>query len=129
MPHTYACCTTASSACSERRRGSQKLGKELPLRRSGVPQLISPAPMPPRLQEARQVAALAQLGDPQVYLTRPHAPAPRAIPVALRRAVLGPALTTASANQLGHLHFHHLRRDGLDGLADHISVLIEQHLL
>jgi hypothetical protein len=26
-PHTYACCTTASNACSERRLGSKKLGK------------------------------------------------------------------------------------------------------
>jgi hypothetical protein len=26
-PHTYACCTTATSACSERRRGSKNDGR------------------------------------------------------------------------------------------------------
>ena len=34
----------------------------------------------------------------------------------------------AGADQLGHLELHHLRRDGLDRLADHVGVLIEQHL-
>jgi hypothetical protein len=46
----------------------------------------------------------------------------------MRRAVLGPALTALGADQLGHLELHHLHRDGLDGLADHVGVLIEQHL-
>src|SRR5690242_6944095 len=46
----------------------------------------------------------------------------------MRRAIVGPALTALGADQLGHLELHHLRRDGLDRLADHIGVLIEQHL-
>jgi hypothetical protein len=47
----------------------------------------------------------------------------------MRRPILRPALATVRADQLGHLELHHLRRDGLDRLADHISVLIEQHPL
>jgi hypothetical protein len=46
----------------------------------------------------------------------------------VRRAVLGTALAALGADQLGHLELHQLRRDGLDRLADHIGVLIEQHL-
>ena len=84
---------------------------------------------PPRLQEAREVAALADLGDLQLDLARARVPAPRPIPVAVRRPILGPALAALGADQLRHLELHHLRRDGLDRLADHVSVLIEQHLL
>jgi hypothetical protein len=47
----------------------------------------------------------------------------------MRRAVLGPALTQLGADQLGHLDLHHLRHHGLDRLADHVRVLIEQHPL
>ena len=83
---------------------------------------------PARLQEAREVAALADLGDLQLDLARARVPAPRPIAVAMRRAILGPALTTLGADQLGHLELHHLRRDRLDRLADHVGVLIEQHL-
>src|SRR4051794_30356107 len=39
------------------------------------------------------------------------------------------ALAELNADQLGHCELHHLGRDGLDRLADHISVLIEQHPL
>src|SRR6185503_3876492 len=81
-----------------------------------------------RLQDAREVAAPADLGDLQLDLTRPRVPPPRPIAVAMRRAILGPALTTPGADQLGDLELHQLRRDGLDRLADHVGVLIEQHL-
>ena len=81
-----------------------------------------------RLQEAREVAALPELGDLQLQLARARVPAPGPIAVAMRRAILGPALTTLRADQLGHLELHHLRRDGLDRLADHVGVLVEQHL-
>src|SRR5689334_15879760 len=47
----------------------------------------------------------------------------------MRRAVLRPTLAELGADQLGHLNLHHLRRDGLDRLADHVGVLIEQHPL
>src|SRR3954470_14712798 len=53
-----------------------------------------------RLQEAREVAALAQLGDLQLDLTRARVPAPGPIPVALRRPVIGPALAELGADQL-----------------------------
>jgi hypothetical protein len=46
-----------------------------------------------------------------------------------QRAILRPALTALGANQLGHLELHHLRRDRLDRLADHVGMLIEQHPL
>jgi hypothetical protein len=46
----------------------------------------------------------------------------------MRDAILRPALTQLGADQLGHLEFHHLRRDRLDRLAEHVGVLIEQHL-
>jgi hypothetical protein len=46
----------------------------------------------------------------------------------MRRPILGPPLTALSADQLGHLELHHLRTDDLDRLADHVSVLVEQHL-
>ena len=82
----------------------------------------------PGLQKAREIAALPELGDLQLQLPRPGVPAPRPIPVAMRRPILRATLTTAGADQLGHLELHHLRRDRLDGLTDHIGVLIEQHL-
>src|SRR5204863_2508499 len=83
---------------------------------------------PARLQDAREVAALADLGDLQLDLPRPRGPPPGAVPVAVRRAVLRPALAVLGPDQLGDLELHQLRRDGLDRLADHIGVLIEQHL-
>src|SRR3954465_11643977 len=46
----------------------------------------------------------------------------------MRRAILGPPLAELGADQLGHLELHQLRRDGLDRLADHLGVLIEQNL-
>jgi hypothetical protein len=46
----------------------------------------------------------------------------------MRRAILGPALAALGADQLRHLELHQLRRNGLDGLADHVGMLVEQHL-
>jgi hypothetical protein len=83
---------------------------------------------PARLQEAREVAALPDLRDLQLDLARPGIPAPGPIAIAMRRTILGPALTALSTHQLGHLELHPLRRDGLDRLADHIGVLVKQHL-
>jgi len=45
----------------------------------------------------------------------------------VRGPVLRPALTAFGPDQLGHLELHHLRRDRVDRLADHVGVLIEQH--
>jgi hypothetical protein len=47
----------------------------------------------------------------------------------MRRAILRPALTMLSADQLRHLELHHLRRDRPNRLADHVSVLIKQQHL
>ena len=79
------------------------------------------------LQEAREVAALADLRDLQLDLARARVPAPRPIPVAMRRSVLGP-LPVGGADQLGHLGLHQLPRDRPHRLADHVAVLLAQHL-
>ena len=82
----------------------------------------------PWLQEAREVAALTNLRDLQLDLTGPRVPPPGPIPIAMRRAILRPALTTLRADQLADLGLHQLLRDRPDGLADHITMLIAQHL-
>jgi hypothetical protein len=46
----------------------------------------------------------------------------------MRRSIFGPPLAALGADQLGDLELHHLGRDRLDGLADHVGVLIQQHL-
>jgi hypothetical protein len=45
----------------------------------------------------------------------------------MRRTILA-ALTTLSADQLRHLGLHQLLRHRPDRLADHVCVLITQHL-
>src|SRR3954468_6972166 len=80
-----------------------------------------------RLQKAREVAALADLRDLQLDLTRPRVPPPGPIAVAVRRPILG-ALAVLSADQLGHLRLHQLLRHQAHGLADHVTVLLAQHL-
>jgi hypothetical protein len=87
-----------------------------------------PLRAPARLKDAREVAALADLGNLQLDLTRARVPAPGAIAVAMRRAILGPALAALGPDQLRDLELHQLRRDRPDRLADHIGMLIEQHL-
>jgi hypothetical protein len=71
-----------------------------------------------RLQKAGEVAALADLRDLQLDLARPGVPAPRAIAVAMRRAVLR-ALTVHGTDQLRNLGLHQLASDRLHGLSDH----------
>jgi Histidine kinase-like ATPase domain len=83
---------------------------------------------PARLQKRREIAALPDLRDLQLDFARPGVPAPSPIAVAVRGPVRGPPLAALSPDQLGHLELHQLRRDGLDRLADHVGVLIEQHL-
>jgi hypothetical protein len=80
-----------------------------------------------RLQERREVAALADLRDLQLDLARPRVPSPRPIAVAMRRAVLA-ALTVRRADQLGDLGLHQLLRHRPHGLPDHVAVLLAQHL-
>jgi hypothetical protein len=80
-----------------------------------------------RLQERRAVAALTDLRDLQLDLARARVPPPRPIAVAMRGAVLG-ALTMAGADQLGDLDLHQLLRHQAHRLADHVAVLLTQHL-
>jgi hypothetical protein len=81
-----------------------------------------------RLQERREVAALPELGDLQLDLARARVPAPRTVAVAMRRAVLGP-LAALGTDQLGDLDLHQLPSHRPDRLADHVAMLIAQHLL
>jgi hypothetical protein len=46
----------------------------------------------------------------------------------MRRPILRAALTALGADQLADFELHDLRRDRLDRLADHVGVLVEQHL-
>jgi hypothetical protein len=46
----------------------------------------------------------------------------------MRRTILRPALAELGANQPGHLGLHQLARHGLDRLADHVGMLVAQHL-
>src|SRR4051794_26127579 len=80
-----------------------------------------------RLQERREIAALTDLRDLQLDLARTRVPAPRPIAVAMRRAILR-ALTALRADQLTDLGLHQLLGDRPDRLANHVSVLIAQHL-
>src|SRR4051812_8709594 len=80
-----------------------------------------------RLQEAREVAALTDLRDLQLDLPGPRVPPPRPIAVAMRRPILGP-LAVSRADQLGDLGLHQLLRHHAHRLADHVTVLLAQHL-
>jgi hypothetical protein len=80
-----------------------------------------------RLKKRREVAALTDLGDLQLDLARPGIPPPAPIAVAMRGTVLG-ALAVLGADQLGHLDLHQLPRQPRHRLAQHIGVLIDQHL-
>src|SRR3954471_3037217 len=79
-----------------------------------------------RLQEAREVAALTDLRDLQLDLTRPGVPPPRPIAISMRRAILGP-LTMSSADELGDLGLHQFLSHRPHRLADHVTVLLAQH--
>jgi len=46
----------------------------------------------------------------------------------MRHPVLGTTLTELGPDQLRHLHLHQLPAHRLDRFADHVSVLIKQHL-
>src|SRR4051812_2486397 len=82
----------------------------------------------PGLQDRREVAALTDLRDLQLDLTRPRIPPPWPIAIAMRHAIFGPALTMGGADQLRHLRLHQLLRHQAHGLADHVTVLLAQHL-
>jgi hypothetical protein len=73
-------------------------------------------------------AALAQLRDLQLDLARARIPTPGPVAVALRRAVIGPALTEPGTDQIRHLGLHQLACHHPHRLADHIRVLVAQHL-
>jgi len=87
--------------------------------------LLSP---PARLQEAREVAALAQLGDGQFDLADPGVPSPWAISVAVGEAVRG-ALTELGADPCGDVALHELSGHPGHRLAEHVSVLVGQQLV
>ena len=71
---------------------------------------------PARLQEAREVAALPELGDAQLHRPGAGLPDPVAIAVALRQPVRRP-LAIVGAGQALHLELH----QALGGKADHLA--------
>ena len=71
---------------------------------------------PPRLEKARKVRALAQLGDAQLDRAGPRLPVPVAIAVALGEPV-GGALAKAGAGLGADLHLH----QPLGGEGDHVA--------
>jgi hypothetical protein len=73
------------------------------------------------LQEGREVAALAQLGDTQVQLAEAGIQAAVAVAVAIGDT-LARAFVAASANLAFDIGFHEHLHDGLRGLAEEIGV-------
>jgi len=70
---------------------------------------------------------LTDLRDLQLDLAGARVPPPRPIAVAMRRTVLG-ALAALRADQLGDLDLHQLPGQPFDRLAQHVGVLVDQHL-
>jgi hypothetical protein len=81
-----------------------------------------------RLEQAvREVAAPAQLRDLELDHPRARVPLAPAVAVAVRRAVRR-ALPVGGADQLRHFQLHQLLDDQPHRLAQHIRVLVRQHL-
>jgi hypothetical protein len=78
---------------------------------------------PARLEEAREVAAVAQLGDLELDLTGARVPAPGAVAVAVRRA-LGRALAVVGADLRRDLGVHELPAQPRHRLAHDVAVLV-----
>ena len=73
----------------------------------------------PRFQQAREVRALAELGDLQLQGADPGVPLPVSIAIAIGRPTRR-ALVRLGADQVGHLGIHQLLRDWEEPLA-HLS--------
>jgi len=71
---------------------------------------------PPWLQEAWEVGALAELGDPKLDGAGTSLPGPLTVAIALRQS-LGVLLAIGSTGQFAHLQFH----QALGGKADHLA--------
>jgi hypothetical protein len=82
----------------------------------------------PGRQKAREVRPLADLGDLQLDLAGPGVPPPRSIAVAVRRAIRRSPLTVLGTDQLGDLDLHQLPGQPPHTLAQHVGVLVDQHL-
>src|SRR4051812_6066684 len=88
----------------------------------------------PQRAVARSVTAAATAHSVGASASMPQCVAltsrtrPATSTVAMRRAILRSTLTELGSDQLGHLGLHQLGRDGLERLADHVGVLVEQHL-
>ncbi len=84
---------------------------------------------PAGLQEAREVAAAAQLGDLQLDRARPGLPLPGPVAVAMRQPVIRAALAQLGTDQLGNLALHQLAAHGLQRRPHQIPMLVHEHLL
>ena len=83
---------------------------------------------PPRLEEAREVAAAAELGDRQLDLARARRPRPRPVAVAMGEPLLRGALAAVRADQLRHLRLHQLLHDPAQRLAQEVKPLALQQV-
>jgi hypothetical protein len=83
-------------------------------------------PLPGR-QERREVAALPELRDLRLDLTRPRVPPPQPIPVPMRGPIRRP-LTKPSADQPRDLDLHQLPDHPAQRLAQKVGVLVAHQL-
>ena len=77
-----------------------------------------------RLEEAREVAAAAELRDRELELAGARVPAPRAVAVALRQPFLRGPLAAGGADLLGDLRLHQLLADPAQALAQEVEALL-----
>ena len=99
-PWTYASWTTASNACSARRRGCSNDGK------------VGPRP---------------NLRDRQLDRAHPRVPRPRATAIAVRRPIAR-ALVALGADQPRDLGFHQRLREHTNALPQHVPILLLEEL-
>jgi hypothetical protein len=75
----------------------------------------------PGLEEGREVAALPQLGDTKLQAAKARVERPVPIPVAVRRPVAGP-LVTSGADQPVHVGLHQQLHHGLGHAAQEVAI-------
>ena len=83
---------------------------------------------PARLQEAREVRAVANARDGQVHRAHPSVPAPVAIPVAAGQSTFRVALTLGYPGQFGDLGLHDRVGEHPDALPQEVGIALGDRL-
>ena len=83
---------------------------------------------PARLEEAGEVAAVADPGHREVDRAHPGVPAPVAVAVAVGQALLRVALALGDPGELAHLGLHDPLGEEADALAQQVEVAVGAHL-